>query len=68
MCSNFKSCCCLNTKLLHYHHRMHVENELVKFVTVRDQEYEETVEEYCKVQMARGGVNSLFKFSISFTK
>jgi hypothetical protein len=24
--------------------------------------------DWCKVQMARGGVNSLFKFSMSFTK
>jgi hypothetical protein len=31
---------------LHYHHRTHVENELVKFVTAGDQEYEEIVEEY----------------------
>ena len=42
----FKSWCCLNTKLLRHHHRMHIENELVEFVTVGEQEYEEVIEEY----------------------
>ena len=29
-----------------HHYRMHVENDLVEFVTIDDQEYEEIVEEY----------------------
>ena len=43
--SYFKSCCCLNAKLL-YHHRMHVDNELVEIVTTGDREIEEIVEDY----------------------
>ena len=45
MCSYFKSCCCLNIKLLH-HHRMHIENELAEIVTTGEHEFEEIVEEY----------------------
>ena len=29
-----------------HHHCMHVENELVEFVTAEEQEYEEVIEEY----------------------
>ena len=29
-----------------HHHCMHVENELVEFVTAGEQEYEEVIEEY----------------------
>ena len=43
--SYFKSCCCLNTKLLHYH-RMHVENEFVEIVTTDNREFKEIIEEY----------------------
>jgi len=43
--SYFKSCC-INTKLLHHYHRMHIENELAEIVTTKDRELEEIVEEY----------------------
>jgi hypothetical protein len=29
-----------------YHHRIHIENELVEFVTIGEQEYDEVIEEY----------------------
>jgi len=29
-----------------HRYRMHIENDMVEFVTVNDQEYEEIVEEY----------------------
>ena len=45
MCSYFKSCC-LNTKSLHHHHRMHIENESVEIVTTGEHEFEEIIEEY----------------------
>ena len=45
MYSYFKSCCCLNAKVLH-HHRMHIENESVEVVTTYDREFEEIIEEY----------------------
>ena len=32
--------------LVLHHHCMHVENELVEFVTTGEQEYEEVIEEY----------------------
>ena len=31
-----------------HHHSMHVENELVEFMTIGEQEYEEVIEEYEK--------------------
>ena len=46
MYSYFKSSCCLNTELLHHHHRMHIENESVEIVTIDDREFEEIIEEY----------------------
>ena len=42
----FKSCCCLNTKLLHHYNHMHIENESAEIVTTSDHEFEEIVEEY----------------------
>ena len=42
----FKSCYCLNTKLLRYHHRMHIENELVEIVTTVEHEFKEIIKEY----------------------
>ena len=46
MYSYFKSCYCLNTKLLHHHHRMHIENELADIVTTGEHEFEDIIEEY----------------------
>ena len=45
MYSYFKNCCCLNSNVMHHHH-MHVENELVEIVTIRDHGFEEVIEEY----------------------
>ena len=46
MYSYFKNCCCLNIKGCIVIACMHVENELVEFVTEDEQEYEEVIKEY----------------------
>ena len=53
--SYFKSCCCLNAKLL-YHHRIHVENELVEIMTTDDREFEKIIEEYKEEVLMREDV------------
>ena len=36
------------------HHHLHVDNELVEFVTAGEQEYEEVIEEYGEVLVQEG--------------
>jgi len=49
MCSYFKSCC-LSTKSLHHHHRMHIENESAEIVTTGEHEFKEIVKEEILVE------------------
>ena len=55
----FKSYCCHIIKVLH-HHFMHVDHELVEFMPVDEQDYEEVIEEYEEEILMQEGASEPF--------